>query len=401
MVRADVLVVGAGPAGSSLAARLARTGLKVLLVDAAAFPRAKPCAECLSPAALPLLQEAGLLDRVLDPATARIDGFRVTSPGGRCLEGRYGTAGGIAIRREVFDLRLIEGAVDMGATLRERHRLVGLDMHPAGFGRIAELRAPGGLIRVRAEVVVGADGTRSQTARLAGLLRPTPVWLRHTALVSHHTAALPHDPIGEIGLADGFYAGLAAVGDGLLNTNLVVPAGRPLPGRNGLHEFFVDRLDRIVGWRDLLRSGRPEGPLLVSGPLYLEPGTVVDDHLLLVGDAAGYIDPLTGEGIYLALESSTQAAVAIGAAFEAGRFDRMALAPYQRARRRTWLPRRRLSALLQAVIRRPWLADGLIGWTGRRSALADRLVQTAGDLLRPGDLLGPRGWRYLIVRPPG
>ncbi len=169
---ADVLVVGAGPAGASTARRLARDGADVLLLDAASFPRSKPCGDCLSPGATPILRELGVLDRLERAGPGRLAGWRIRTPGGVWFGGRFGAAGrdgapprrGLALPRRAMDAVLAEAAVEAGARLRQRVRVYGLLRED---GRIAGVRARdagGESLELRSRVVVGADGLRSTVA---------------------------------------------------------------------------------------------------------------------------------------------------------------------------------------------------------------------------------------------
>src|SRR5262245_44296308 len=174
----DVAVVGAGPAGSSTAAYLARAGWRVVLVDRAAFPRDKPCAEYLSPAAEPLLRGLGVLDGLAQDPPGRLRGFRIYAPGGGVIQGdfaatkgRDGAAGfesGLAVPRARLDLLLLQAAAGAGAEVRERWSLASL----ARAGGCFCLTPSGaGSPPLRARLVVAADGVHSVVARRLGLAR--------------------------------------------------------------------------------------------------------------------------------------------------------------------------------------------------------------------------------------
>src|SRR5262245_2575075 len=134
MVDADVLIVGGGPAGSSLAFALARAGIDVHVVDRARFPRPKPCAEYLSPEASRILDEMGALHRVEQSGAAALSGIRVRAPNGAVIAGDFvaghGFRGfrdrGLSVRREVLDAILLDCARAAGARITEGTRITGL-----------------------------------------------------------------------------------------------------------------------------------------------------------------------------------------------------------------------------------------------------------------------------------
>src|SRR4051812_39732707 len=146
---ADVIVVGAGPAGASTAAFLARAGLEVLVLDRARFPRPKPCAECLSPQASRLLDDLGVLSAVERSGPAHLDGVAVRAPDGTWLVGTYRApengrhrpyrARSLAVRREVLDKILVDAARFAGAAVLEDTKVT--DVLYDGTTRVSGVRA--------------------------------------------------------------------------------------------------------------------------------------------------------------------------------------------------------------------------------------------------------------------
>ena len=186
----DVVVVGAGPAGSATAILLAERGWSVLLLDKASFPRPKICGELLSPESARLLDRLGAL-KAVDAEAQPIAGMRIVAPDGTRLEGRYpagapwgGYRGhGLAIPRERLDHILFERARQLPLDARERHRVTGLRME-AGAVAGVQVEAPASAAReVASRLVVAADGRASVVAHALGLLRPHR--LRRMALIQH------------------------------------------------------------------------------------------------------------------------------------------------------------------------------------------------------------------------
>src|ERR1700742_1188019 len=134
MNEAEVLVVGGGPAGSSVAFALARAGVDVLLLDRARFPRPKPCAEYLSPEASRILADMGALESIEDSGAAALAGIRVRAPNGQVIAGDFAASHGfkgfsdrgLSVRREVLDTILVDRARAAGASLVEGVRVTGM-----------------------------------------------------------------------------------------------------------------------------------------------------------------------------------------------------------------------------------------------------------------------------------
>lgn len=396
----DVLVLGAGPAGAATALQLARAGFAVTLADKKAFPRHKPCGEFFSPECVPYLAELGLGDTFEALGAWRVRGMRLSTTGVatsghfRQLKDRapHGDTG-FGVRREVFDHHLVRAAERAGVTFLPRHGFAGLCRGDDGRIDGAMLRTPdGGEHVVRARHVVGADGVHSPVARALGVQRPVR-WLDQMALVAHFRGVPPSDRADVHLVHRGFFAA-TTVDEGLYSVNLVLP--RPALKQRGPGDwdtFVQDHLQAEPALVERLRGAERVTPWRGTGPFAFTTTAQTRPGLALVGDAAGYVDPLTGEGIYFALFGARAVATALEQALHTPAHEAAAMAGYRRARRRELAPRLFAARCLQRGLRHPWLVRTAVAALQRWPALADLVVTMTGDTIHPRELWRPSFWR--------
>ena len=402
----DVAVVGAGPAGAAAATRLARGGRDVALVDKAAFPRHKPCAEYLSPAAEPLLAELGVLGEIEAAHPGRLRGFRIHAPSGRVFQGDFAATRdasgrslfetGLAVPRYRLDAALVAAARRAGADLREGWRLGDLTR----VDGVWRLEPAGGGEPIHARLLVAADGVHSTVARRLGL--HVPGRLRKVALVAHMTGIAGLGAYGEMHVAGRRYVGLAPLqpateGD-LCNVAMVVDEardGRALAGRP--HDFLLDALASFPLLRDRLEGAAVARRTLTVSRIHVRAKRLSDVGLLLAGDAGGYYDPFTGEGIYRALRSAQLAAAVALDALAAGDLSARALARYDAAQKQEFRGKRTIEAIIQSAVQAPPLMDHIAAVMNRRPGMADTVVAVTGDFLPPAAVLRPGYLLRLLV----
>jgi geranylgeranyl reductase family protein len=366
----DVVVVGAGPAGSTTAMLLARRGHHVTLLDKARFPRSKPCAEYLSPGGVRLLQEV----RVETGGGRWLRGMQIIAPNHTRHVVEYGDGNhALSIRRTILDARLVELARERGVDVREQHRV---DAPLVEDGRVRGVIMRGK--ELRAACVVAADGLNSTIVR--GLrLRRKVVWPPRLGLVAHLRGVAWAEDVGQMWIGRRSYVGVAPVGDGVLTVGLVrdVPRGRLGASdkalRNGLVGFA--ELSRRLAGAEIVE------PVQGVGSLAQAVRATSGRGWLLVGDAAGFFDPVTGEGLFRALKGAHLAAAAVDRALGG---DPEALQGYERARRRAFAAKERLTALIQLFVRVPGLMNYVVARLQQRPAVAVRLARMLGDL-EPAD----------------
>lgn len=403
MSSSDVLVVGGGPAGACTAWSLARAGARVTLVDRARFPRDKPCAEYLSPQASRVLDAMGVLESVESAGGAQLDGMIVRAPSGERFVGEFVAAHGyrgfrdrgLALPRRVLDAILIQRARDAGARVLEGTRVLDVDRDARGRVCGVQLAAESGETRShRAAMVIGADGLRSVVSRRLGLSRASR-WPRRVAFVAHYADVQDIGTHGEMHVDRNGYLGMADVGGGITNVALVVPASRAR--RSGADRAAL--LERWIAERPSLASrftrASRMGDVRATGPFAVHSRRAWTPGAALVGDAAEFFDPFTGEGIYAALRGGEMLAPHVIAALAASsdRASDEALARYDAERHREFAGKWKVEKLVGCAVAFPLLMNHAARVLSRRRDLADLLVGVAGDfvpakmVLRPSYLL--------------
>ena len=372
----DAVVVGAGPAGSTVAIQLARAGWSVALIEKQSFPRRKVCGECIAASNLPLLQSLGVADAVdalagpyLRQVTLLHGDSAVTADLPSAAHERY--RWGRALGRETLDSLLLEQARSAGAVVFQPCAVQAILGRRGAWHCEVRVLESSVLLRLRASVVVDAHGSWEELPSA----RPKRRQARSAAdlfafKANFSGSALAVGQISVLAL-DGGYGGMVVADGGLTTLACCIRRDRlselrglaPGSSASDAVEAWLQR--QCAGVRQALHGASRDGPWLASGPL--DPGVRMgaEDAIFSVGNAAGEAHPILGEGISMALQSAALlCSHLLGQHGPAAVPDAAAQATLQRAYvaswRRSFAPRLRLAAVFAHLAMRPRSAGALM-----------------------------------------
>ncbi|HMG00686.1 MAG TPA: FAD-dependent oxidoreductase [Gemmatimonadaceae bacterium] len=406
---AEVIVVGGGPSGASTAWALARKGVDVLVVDRAKFPRDKICAEYLSPQASRILSDMGVLDEIERSNPGHLAGMSVRAPNGFIANGEFASNHGfhgfrdkgLAVRRTILDDIVLRGARTAGARVEESVRVT--DVARDGTARVngvVAMATDGQPRTLRARYVVGADGLRSVIGRRLGLVRTSRIWPRRIALVAHYRNVQGVTDMGEMHVDYDGYFGMVDVGEGTMNVAVVVPMSRAREIGDDKTGFFEKWIASRPHLAERFEGSERMTPVRATGPFATASRRAWSPGAALVGDAADFFDPFTGEGIYAALRGGELLAPYLMEAL-AGDTAKEAeiLSGYDGARKREFGGKWKIERIVGMAIAYPYFMNNAAKVLSRRKDMADLLVGVAGDFIPPSIVLQPRFLFNLFISP--
>jgi menaquinone-9 beta-reductase len=362
--RWDVLVVGAGPAGSLAAREAARRGLATLLVEREALPRWKVCGCCLNGSALAGLSAVGLGELPSRCGAVPLGRLRL-GVSGRSADVALA---GVSLSRQAFDAALASEAVAAGAAFLPRTRAALLDADAAG--RTVALHGPDDERRTRAAVVLAADGLGGKLLARAGLTEapPEPAARLGAGVVLADGPGFYAAGTVYMACGSGGYVGLVRLEDGRLDVAAALDAGlvRSCGGPGGAAARILDG----VGWP---AAGVAGADWRGTAPLTRRARRLGAERVFVLGDAAGYVEPFTGEGMAWALAAARAVAPLAERAVAGWRPE--LIGEWAAAYRRTITRRQGVCRLAAAVLRRPWLTRAAVALLRLAPALAAPVVR--------------------------
>ncbi|HET6836862.1 MAG TPA: NAD(P)/FAD-dependent oxidoreductase [Gemmatimonadales bacterium] len=389
----DALIAGAGPAGSASAVLLAQAGYSVLAIDRARFPRDKACAEYMSPEAVRILSRLGVVERLERTGAVALEGMKVTASRGATAHGVFARSRhqpfrptGLSVSRRVLDHVLVDAARSAGAQIMERAALEELLYDQGGVTGAVIRDSAGHRHAVHARLTVGADGLRSIVARRMG--RRTHTRPRRVAFVTHVAGVQQMGSSAELHFGRTGYAGLNQIAEGRANVAVVVPAARAASARGRVREFFFEALAEFTGVRERVEAGTIVKPILVTGPFAARSRRVTAPGCLLVGDAADFYDPVTGDGIYSALRGAELVAESMipGLAYS-GFIPAESFRTYRQLRRRAFAGKWMMERLTRALMHFPSIFDRTVDRLGRSHDMAHTAIGVAGGFVPLREML--------------
>ncbi len=350
---ADVIVVGAGPAGSIAAQRLASQGVSVILLDQAVFPRDKTCGDGVGSRGLAVLERSGLAEwsrQYLAPEVMRLN-----APDGEMLEVRpdkHDYCFGRVIPRTELDAALAQQTVKNGAVLHEAQKVTDITIEPN-----AVLASANGS-RYSAQLLILAEGSRGTLSQRLGLVQSQPdlyALRQYYRNVTQQTVCMEFH--FQPWILPG-YTWIFPMKDGWANVGTGTFTCRLKREGVNLKQYLARFAAEQQSESRRLWGAAPDGEMK-GFPLRTTLGSISthSDRLLLAGDAAGLVNPMSGEGISAGMESSEIAARAATQALQTGRFKAADLAGYTRSLTQQFLLDWRAARLFRQVLKMPTLLN--------------------------------------------
>ncbi|NNE68086.1 MAG: NAD(P)/FAD-dependent oxidoreductase [Pyrinomonadaceae bacterium] len=385
-VKSDVLIVGAGVAGCGLAIRLARAGLDTAVIDKDKFPRHKLCGEFVSPECIAELESLGVMesieaiggDRIRETVFHSLRGRSVTVPSDYFSNGSQGAIG---VSRSGMDHQLIKGASNAGAEIFEEMRASDIELDGSNVKRVIAKDAIGDHIRFESQLFVDATGRSRVLGNLVDRKNEKQrkrQQIGHVAFKAHFRDVVLQKGVCEIYFFEGGYGGLSFVEDGAANHCFLIDAG-VVRNNGGDPDLLLKNVifENRKAKEALISADRTMEWMAVAIPGFGKQRTSGIDNLIAVGDSRAFIDPFTGSGMLMALESGQLLASAVerGGLHHVREIRDLYSSEHSKATRKRLLTCR----VMRRLAFSPTLSEAVIASIGSSRTLVERIA----SLTRP------------------
>jgi len=388
----DVAIIGAGPGGTTTASYLAKAGARVLLVDKAEFPRDKTCGDALSPNALKILGDLGLLDE-LEAFGFRLNGIRLVAPDGSDMVSPIPPKPGLANHlyiapRYQYDNLLLQHAIESGAEFKPAFRVTDIQVES---DRLIIIGVNNNTInRFSARVGVIAVGANIPLLQRVGLLSTPPKFALAARAYYDNLSGL--DDLMEIR-----FDGVPLPGYGWIfptsPTSANVGAGymKKSPNLPATARGVLDKFLSHAPIQEKIANGQRLGPVK-SYPLRMDFATArtFSDRIILVGEAAGLVNPFTGEGIDYAMESGQIAAQVLNDQLANSDFSRSELRAYDKKLRARFHSLFVWTMRMRNLYMNEWLLNPLIRAANKESFIEKIIIEVLLSYRNAVQALAPR-----------
>lgn len=377
MPQFDAIVVGASIAGATAAALLGQQGHQVLLLDKSTFPRPKVCGEGLMPAGANILKRLGLFSDIQQAGAHPFEGIRFCPADSKPLELDF-TQVSDAARGWILPRIKLDALLNNWA-----RRQPGVTFQSGVHVRTIRIRQDEVEVRSKGErftarILIGADGIRSRFHRIFGLSRKLPR-LKRFGLRTYYDQIQNCESTVEVHFSEVGEAYVAPMGGSRALVALLLYLRRKR--RESSREIFTKSLECFPGLASRIGNAQPAAPIEAAAPLALTLAKSHAHRLLLVGDAAGAIDPVTGQGMTMALKDAELASRFLLDKLGADALDEAHLSGYTRERDRYFRPSYEIAEFILSTFAHAASAKRVVRALSRNRRLQHRIVSMAADLM--------------------